>query len=76
MPWGINSGAHAMTLDKHERFGIIMKEIIMRRHEGATFSPQSARFYNYKVVSHPRADGVSIKSTLWMVGSVVVWGVV
>jgi hypothetical protein len=72
MSWGINAGVHAMTLGKHERFGIIMKEIIMKRYEGATFSPQSARFYNYEVVSHPRADGASLKSTLWMVGSVVV----
>ena len=64
MSWGINAREHAVTLGKHERLGIIMKEIIMRRHEGATFSPQSARFYNHEVVSHPRADGVSLKSTL------------
>ena len=72
MSWGINAGAHAMTLGKHERFKIIMKEIIMRRYEGAAFSPQSARFYNCEVVSYPHADGASLKSTLWVVGSVVV----
>ena len=72
MSWGINTRAHAMTLGKYERFEIIMKEIIMRRHEGATFSPQSARFYNCEVVSYPHADGASLKSTLWVVGSVVV----
>ena len=72
MSWVINAGAHGMTPGKHERFGVIVKEIIMKRYEGVTFSPQSARFYNYEVVSHPRADGASSKSTLWMVGSVVV----
>jgi hypothetical protein len=50
MSWVINAGAHGMTPGKHERFGVIVKEIIMKRYEGVTFSPQSARFYNYEVV--------------------------